>query len=480
MRDAATAAQESEASDFVPLVSHVVAHARDSLSRTPEKLAVLKKAGVVDAGAKGFVSMLEGVLLFVEGVSLAGDSEAEGRSALEADPEDEHATEQMAAAIADFGATEEQYRYCTEALVRGGELPEQQAVQAVLREYGDSLIVIRSDDVLKVHVHTDEPEEVFAYLRGVGSLVTHKAEDMKVQHEAIGRSGGHVQLARRPVGVVTDSAADLPTDVVRAHGIHVVPLTIVDGDDSYRDGVDMTAEEFHRRIASSETLPTTSQPTPAAILDAFTAAAEEAETLVGVFLSSTLSGTFHAAEAARSRFDGAQVVLVDGLGNSLLTGLLALKAVELGEAGRTAEEIAEEVVRIRRQSGIFFTVRSFERMLASGRVDRGRALLGRFLGIKPIMGMEPDGSVVPYSKAFGVRRARAEMMRVLRDHVPADAERVRFGVVHVGMPEIIDEMTVELRREYGADVEVIGAPATPVIATHLGIGAWGLAYMVED
>ena len=125
-------------------------------------------------------------------------------------------------------------------------------------------------------------------------------------------------------------------------------------------------------------------------------------------------------------------------------------------------------------------MRSFERLIASGRVDRGRALLGRFLGIKPIMGMLPDGSVVPHSKAFGVKRARREMLRVLRDNVPPEARHVRFGVVHVGMPEIVDEIGAELREEYGRDVEVIGAPATPVISTHLGIGAWGLAWMVED
>ena len=96
------------------------------------------------------------------------------------------------------------------------------------------------------------------------------------------------------------------------------------------------------------------------------------------------------------------------------------------------------------------------------------------------MGMAPDGSVVRHGKAFGARRARGEMLRVLREQIPAGARRVRFGVVHVGMPEIVDEMTEALRKEYGGDVEVIGAPATPVIATHLGIGAWGLAWMVED
>jgi DegV family protein with EDD domain len=469
MRDAAVAAQGAEHTDFVPLVSHVVEQARDSLARTPEQLAVLKKAGVVDAGAKGFVSMLEGVLLFVQGVSIAGDAVASQ------DGEDA-----VAVALTEYPENEEQYRYCTEALVRGDALPTQEKVREALREEGDSLIVIRSGDILKVHIHTDEPEDVFAWLRGVGELVTHKAEDMKVQHETIGRSGGHIQLARRPVGIVTDSAADLPKEIVQAHGIHVVPLAIVDGETSYRDGIDISAEEFHRKIAAAETLPTTSQPTPAAMLDGFRDAAEEAESIVGVFLSSTLSGTFHSAEAAAARFDGAPIELVDARGNSLLTGLLALKAAELAESGMGAGEIADEIRRIRKRSGIFFTVRTFDRMLASGRVDWRRATLARVLGLKPVMGMNPEGGVQAYGKAFGVQGAKKKMLEVLAEHVPDGVERVRFGVVHVGMPEIVGEMAKALRIRYGKDTEVIGAPATPVIATHLGIGAWGLAYMIED
>jgi len=139
-----------------------------------------------------------------------------------------------------------------------------------------------------------------------------------------------------------------------------------------------------------------------------------------------------------------------------------------------------EVRRIRARSGILFTVKTFERMIASGRVGRGKAFVGRFLGLKPIMGMTPEGVVAPFGKAFGLQRARAELLRVLRRQIPASARKVRFGVVHVGMPEIVDEMTGALRSEYGADVEVLSAPATPVIATHLGIGAWGIAYIVED
>lgn len=467
MRDAANAARTSTLTDFVPLVIHVVDEARDSLARTPEQLAVLKKAGVVDAGAKGFVSMLEGVLYFVEGMSFVAEVE-----------ESDGATSVVG--LVDYPTEEEQYRFCTEALVRGEALPTQDEVRVVLRERGDSLIVIRSGDVLKIHVHTDEPEDVFDYLRSVGSLVTHKAEDMRVQHETIARSGkAHIQLARRPVAVVTDSACDLSEEVVRAHGIHVLPMSLVDGDDIFLDGVDISATEFHEKLASAEALPTTSQPAPGAFLAAFEQAAEEGESVVGVFTASTLSGTFGAAEVAAAHCE-APIALADSLGASLLQGLLVLKASELGELGWSADAIVDEIRRIRARSGILFTVRTFDRLIASGRVGKGKALLGRFLGLKPILGLTPEGRVAAYGKAFGDQRARPELLRLLREHVPAEVEKARFGVVHVGLPEIVEPMIAELRVLYGPKVDILQAPATPVISTHLGIGAWGIAYLVED
>jgi DegV family protein with EDD domain len=469
MRDSAAAVRRSQATDFVPLVTDMVSEARRSLATTPDLLPVLKKAGVVDAGAKGFVSLLEGVLLFVQGDLPSGASATNGHGEVETLTRPEYPTD------------EEHFRFCTEALVRGRTLPTQEAVREALRDVGDSLIVIRAGDVLKLHVHTDEPERVFAYLRDVGTLVTHKAEDMRVQKATVERAAaGHVMLARRPVSVVTDSACDLSEEVIRAHGIHVAPMSLMDGDRTYRDGIDISAEEFHERLRGQSALPTTSQPSPQAFLDAFARALEEGEAVVGVMVGSTLSGTLRSAEAAAARSGQGQVHLVDSLGASLLEGLLVLKAVELAELGSAPEQIVQEVRRVRAQSGLLFTVETLDRLLASGRVGRGQALVGRVLDLKPILGLKPDGSVVAFGKARGSRRARAVLLKVLRAQIPLDAKRLRFGIVQVGAPEVAAEIARELRSIYGEDVEVLTAPATPVIATHLGIGAWGVAYMVED
>ncbi len=466
MRETAEEAERNPLPDFVPLIQSLVIHAQDSLARTPDLLPVLKKAGVVDAGAMGFVSLLEGVLLFMNGDPIVS-----------VEPEDQ----QGGAAAVEYPEQDEVYRFCTEALVRGASLPDQADAKALLRAHGDSLIVIRSEDILKVHIHTDDPEKIFDLLRGVGDLVTHKAEDMKVQHEAVERSArGHVSLARRPITIVTDSASDLPEEIVRAHGVKIVPMALIDGDKTLRDRFDISAEEFQRRLLEEpDAVPSTSQPTPADFMAAFTEAAEEGEEIVGVVLGSSLSGAMGSAEAASRRFHGAPVHLFDTQGVSLLQGLLALKASELAESGWTAPQIVEELGRIRDRSGIVTTVDKFDRLLKSGRVGRGRALLGSMLNVKPVLALSRDGHLEPAGKAIGRNRVVPVLMDAVHARIPASTTKLRFGVVHVGCPEVVARVSALLRERYG-QVEILSAAATPVISTHVGIGAWGLAWMAED
>ncbi len=478
MRDTADAAARVRHRDFVELLQHLVEEARASLARTPDLLPVLKRAGVVDAGAKGFVALLEGVVGYIQDDSAVATVNGDGWAGGEGPGAGEG--EELAVARTEFSEGPERFRYCTEALVRGEALPAQARVHEALRDRGDSLIVIRSGTVLKVHVHTDDPEGVFAYLRGLGTLVTHKAEDMLAQHAAVERAAdAHILLARRSVVVITDSTADLSEEIVRAHGIHVTPLVLLDGDRAYRDGVDISAQDFHRRLADPSFMPTTSQPAPADFLDTFARAAEDGEVILGVLVGSGLSGTLASAQAAATRFHGAPVHLVDSQGASLLTGLMVLKACELAELAVPPEEIVERLDRIRRRSGIMLTVDTFDRFLASGRVGRARALLGSLFSVKPILGVDQNGEVFPIATALGRKRATQALLDAVARQIP-DGAKVRFGIVWIGEDDIVAPVSETLRERYGRDVEILTAPATPVLATHVGLGAWGLAWLVED
>jgi hypothetical protein len=469
MREVADEAVENATPDFAELIERLLTRARDALARTPDLLPVLRKAGVVDAGAKGFVHLVEGIAALLRGEPLV---------ALASTP-DYSAIEPVAAAMADYPEQSERFRFCTEALVRGESLPAADTVRAALRDHGDSLIVVGGGGVLKVHIHTDEPDVVFAHLRTIGKLVAHKAEDMAAQHATVERAAAsHIQLARRPLSLVADSACNLPDEVTRAHGIHVVPLSIVFDDGVLRDGIDITAERFVERLRAGEH-PTTSQPPPAAFLEAFRRAAEDGETVLGVILSSALSGTFASAEAAARQLPETTIRLFDSKAASIPQGLLLLKAAELGEAGWKVDKIEAELTRIRAQSGVFFTVEVFDHLVSSGRVGRGQVMIAGLLDIKPLLGLNAEGRIQPYARVRGSKRVAGRMLDLLEERLPRDAVALRFGVIHVGRPEIADQLVPELTRRWG-EREILVAPASPVLATHLGPGAWGLAWMLED
>jgi DegV family protein with EDD domain len=468
MREVAEEAIAEARRDFAELIERLLTRARTALARTPDLLPVLKAAGVVDAGAKGFVHLFEGIVAYVHGDPFVALTDVPVFDAVAA-----------AAGRIEFPERSERYRFCTEVLVRGEDLPAADVVRAYLREHGDSLIVIRGEDLIKVHVHTDAPDAVFGYLRGLGRIITHKAEDMAVQHATVERAaGGHLQLARRPISILTDSACNLPDEVIRAHGIHVVPMLLVYENEVLRDGVDIDAGTFVERLRAGERA-TTSQPSPATFLEGYRRAAEDGETVLAPLVGSTLSGTFRSAEAAARMVEEIAVRVYDTKAAGLSQGLLALLGAELAEAGRTPDEIVVELDRVRSRSGTLLTVELFDNLLASGRVGRGKVMIAGFFDIKPVLELGPDGRVLPLANVRGSKQALPRILDILGERIPRNARAVRFGIMHVGRPEIGEEVAEGLRRRFG-DREILDVPATPVLATHLGPGAWGVAWQLED
>lgn len=477
VRDSASrAVDESGASgngDFADAMAAVRETARESLARTPDLLPVLAEAGVVDAGAQGFVEMVEGVVgLIEEGEEGAEDVVAE----MEAGEGEVH-PEWSPIGAAEHPFTHGSRRYCTEILVEGPDLPREEVVRAALAEGSEELLVIRSEEILKIHLHTDHPRDAIDYCGTLGTVVAHKAEDMLAQFEAARDARG--EAVRRPVGIMVDSGSDLPDAVARAHGIHMIPLLLIDGERTLRDRIDITAEEFHAQLHRGGPLPTTSQPPPGDFTAAFEHASTESEVVVAILLSASLSGVFHSAENANRLAPHLDVRLVDSQGASILIALLALRAAELAEAGMPADEIVAEVKRIRKQSGILFTVRNLDRLIASGRVSQFGGWLGGVLDLKPVLGLAGDGTVKAFGKARGAARAKKLILDTVAAAIPPEAKKVRFGVIHAAAPEMADQLRGELAaRHEGA--EILVSPITPVIATHLGPGAWGIAYSVED
>lgn len=460
-REASFAAEKAaqKTQDISEFMREMLRHSEVALARTPELMAVLKEAGVVDAGGKGFVRMLEGVVRSIQGDPIlpAGPVSA-----------DEHAP----AAFMEVAA-ERDFHYCTEVVVRGEQLPPANEVRQALHAFGGSIVVASVADILKVHVHTDTPEAVFTFAGRWGTVVTTKAEDMRAQHRRLSEPD------RRPVAIVLDSSADLADPVLDRHNIALVPMQVVFGDEVFRDRLELRAEEFYRRLRTAPQLPTTSQPAPAEFVKAFRNARQEADEAVCILVSAALSGTYQSAVAARKASGVEQVEIVDSRTVSLGLGMLGLRAAELAESGWHATDIAAEVRRVRDQSGMFLTVETYENLLRSGRVSRGKAWIAGLLDVKPILTLNAEGRIQPVDRVRGRDNVVPRVLALLERELLPRPKAVRFGIVHAEAPEVAERVRTALVAAFQPK-DVFVSLATGVLGTHVGVGAWAVFYQVED
>lgn len=461
-REVAGAAERAATStpDIAEFTRAILAEGEVALATTPELLESLREAGVVDAGGMGFMRMFEGMVRFIEGDPILPTERT-------------FAAEELSpAALADV-AGERDYMFCTEVVVRGEQLPPTNEVRTLLHTFGGSVVVVGTGDILKAHVHTDMPEAVFAAAGQWGEVTFTKADDMRAQHRAL----QHVD--RRPVGIVTDSSADLSDAILDRHRIAMVPLQILFGDTVLLDRVGLRPEEFYARLRTARQLPTTSQPTPGDFVKSFRSALEEADEIVAVLLSGALSGTYQAGVAAVRAANLTGVHCVDSRTVSLGLGMLALRAAELAESGWPAPAIVQELERIRPQSGLLLTLDTYENLIRSGRVSRGKAWLGNMLDVKPILTLGPEGKVIPVDRARGREAVFRRLLALLERRLTPRPRVVRFGVAHADAPEVAERVRSALVAAYQPR-DCFVSLATGVLGTHVGPGAWAIFYQVED
>jgi DegV family protein with EDD domain len=173
------------------------------------------------------------------------------------------------------------------------------------------------------------------------------------------------------------------------------------------------------------------------------------------------------------------VHLVDSGSASLGLGMLALRGAELADAGWTGDAIAAELNRVRRQSGMFLTVDRYDNLIRSGRVSRGKAWLGGMLDVKPILSLDARGRVVPVDRVRGQERLVPRVLSLLEKRLVPRPTRVRFGIAHANAPDQAERMRTALLAAWQPR-DVLVSVATAVLGTHVGEGAWGVFYQVED
>ena len=396
--------------------------AKASLARTRDTLPEMRKAGVVDAGAKGFVHILEGIADFMTAGKLerrkAMTPRAEFRSPEEASPfSGSPGASLYVETIPEGGA-----RYCTEAMLHGSGI-DRELIRDALGSMGESIVVAGSEGVAKIHIHTNSPDKVFDYLESKGELSGHKVDDMKLQTALA--SGG-----RRRCAIVVDTGCDLPEDFLLEEGIIKVPAVIVLDGKPRIDGPGLNIASIHGKMKNEPGFSmSTSQPSEAGFIRAFSVALANAGEVLYIGLSSGLSGTFEAGLRAAGKFEG-RVVCVDSKTVTAGSGILVASAAGLARQGRGAADIASAVEAWRGESVFLVSVRDLGSLRRSGRIS---ALKGRILekfGIRPILTADEEGKAraagLVLGEDNGVRKLFSMVKTRLRAGTPA-----KVHIVHV-------------------------------------------------
>jgi fatty acid kinase fatty acid binding subunit len=286
-----------------------------------------------------------------------------------------------------------------------------------------------------------------------------------------------MKLTSENTAIVLDSTSDFPEAGARYPNMRVVPLFVIFGDESFRDGVDLGPHDFYEKLRAAPSLPTTSQPTPQDFLATYEGLAEY-ERIYSLHLTAKLSGTHQSALLAAQALAGDRVRVIDSETASLAVAMLALAMQRRLERGTDDEMIEALIGDFKRRSGVVFTVGTLEYLQKGGRIGKAQALAGTLLHVKPILSVA-DGVIVPIGKVRGRQKALAEFAKVFAASTE-DAPGLRVAIAHADAPEWVDVLTELARRERPhAEVELVETLGA-VVGTHAGPGAVGFFWLHDD
>ncbi|MEC1505935.1 DegV family protein [Bacillus haynesii] len=273
--------------------------------------------------------------------------------------------------------------------------------------------------------------------------------------------------------VVTDSTAYIPKDLRDRYNIYMIPLNVIFGETSYREEIDMSWKDYYKEVKAHENLPTTSQPAYGELISLYEKLGETYDAVISIHLSSGISGTFNSAVSASGMLDGIKVYPFDSEISCMAQGFYAIEAAEMAEKGAVPEEIIRHLDHMKTSMRAYFMVDDLSHLQRGGRLSGAQAFVGSLLKVKPILHFE-NRLIVPYEKI----RTRKKAMNRLFELFGEDAEKgkpLRAVVIHANREEEADQIIEELSQKY-AHVEFYKSYFGPVIGTHLGEGAMGIAW----
>jgi hypothetical protein len=432
---------------------------KKSLSETKTKLKLLARANVVDAGAKGFVLFVEGIIEYIHtrDFKVLIQSKAESSALVKTE---EIISENVAS------------RYCTEALLKN-TLISQHDLMVLLEQYGDSAVIAGSDKMRRIHVHTNKPADLFYALKDFGTITFQKAEDMIRQSESVFKRKYNIAL-------VTDSTCDLDEEIIDKYQIHMLPINISFGDNHYLDKITIKPDQFYKMLDNSPYYPKSSQINEKSFINLYSHLASHFDSVIAVNLSDKLSGTFHSSQKAAqivSKEFNKPITVINSRGISGSVGLVVLRIAEAIEKGLSHNQIIKMSEKWVNDTKLYVTVLTVKYLVQGGRLSLAKGLIARLLHVSPIISLDETGKAIVFDKTFNRKANMEKIMSHIRRQTK-DRPVWKYIVMHANNPEAAEWYKIRMEALTGKKpVSVINI--SPIIGANAGTGASAVAFMNE-
>ncbi|MCP4140825.1 MAG: DegV family protein [Chloroflexi bacterium] len=280
----------------------------------------------------------------------------------------------------------------------------------------------------------------------------------------------------KKVAVITDSTANIPKELVAEHNITVLPLEVIWGDETLKDGIDIQPSEFYTRLESAKVMPSTSQVTIPYMKEAFERLIAEDYDVFGVFISETLSGTINSAVQGRSMLKSGEdrVHIFNSKQTAMALGFQALAVARAAQDGASIADCQAIAEKARDNSGLYFAVDTLEFLHRGGRIGGAKRFMGTAMKVKPILSVQ-EGLVASLESVRTKRKAHLRVLEIIKNEV-GDRTPIRLATLEANAKEDASAL-LELARQEMDVVEVARSELSPVLGTHVGPGTVGLAYM---
>jgi len=451
-----------DTSDFAELFKKALSKAKDSLAQTPDKLLILKKAGVVDAGAQGFVNLLEGIVDFIE----YGRIKSLKVAVSAADKIKNFNLNQKSSKI--------NFRFCAECLLEDIN-QNREMIRQKISYLGNSLIIAGSETKTHIHIHTDKPEDVFAELSKFGTIVKTKVDDMSQQNTEI-----KMDTQTKSIGLVTDSTCDLPPEIVKEYDIKVVPIVIQIGKKSYLDKVELKPADFNLILKTSSEKLLTSQPPPAYFKDIYHNIAPKYESIISLHISEKLSGTIQGAYmGCKDTKYSNKIHIINSKTSSVALGLLVQETARWIRQGIDLNEIIRRLKLSIKNTRLFIAVPTLKYLMRSGRLNRTKGLLGNLLHLKPVLTLDSEGNIVEATKVIGHKKLISKTLDLAMEFAKT-VKNPRFGIVHISAPELVKWYSGKIHSQFPNSPKAIITEGSPALSLHIGIGGVAIAVLGDS